>query len=130
MEGIELVTRKIVVGCIMVAGLVGCSEDVLTTRPEVIHAESIAPLVVTTDLLVMHEGERQTIRVKGQEHPRETMSWTSGAPEVATVSATGEISAFTVGTATVTASIDGASTDILVTVLPSTPEETSRATKR
>lgn len=54
----------------------------------------------------------------GAEVPNRTVSWSSGAPAVATVSTTGVVAAVAPGSATITATVDGVTGTAAVTVTP------------
>src|SRR5687767_6903377 len=57
----------------------------------------------------------------GREVPGRTIVWSGGHPSVATISATGLVSAIGIGTTTLSASADGKSASADVTVIPTQP---------
>lgn len=96
-----------------------------------------APLVVdrvelsSTSVTVGQDGSQVVIATpraaNGAVVPGRTITWTSDANTVVTVSATGEVRGVSLGTGTITASVDGKSARATVSVIPTTPQHLAAA---
>jgi|GEM_PF-4967482 len=77
-------------------------------------ASAATTLVLESRAVTLGEGE--TFKVKSKTNAKETIAWTSSKDTVATVDASGVISAKKVGTTTIKATVGGVSKNVKVTV--------------
>ena len=108
-------SHGLVTGAVLAA--LACGGGDANTPPPacVVQSVSVAPATAavqagrTVDL---------TVGVTQQNCGTLPVTWTSGAPNVATVGATGQVTGLAAGTATITAAAGGRSGDAVVTVVP------------
>ena len=92
-----------------------------------VNVESVTLSDTTVELNV--DGTKQlTATINPASVTGKTVAWESSAPTVATVDNTGKITAVSVGTATITATVDGKSATCTVTVKAATPTQVESVT--
>jgi len=114
--------RRTALVCALVFGVTACDEQSATTplaqtqAPAV--AERIARLVVSADLVTLRAGEHAAIQLAGESVFEGKETWSTDDENIAQVDNEGHITAFGVGTTTITVAAGKKTTDVLVTVLP------------
>ena len=111
------------------SGLAPATFDATSTTP-VVPVASVAVTVVTTDLTVGHStlATAVVMDAAGHELTGRPVAWSSSAEVVAIVNASGDVTALSVGSATITATSEGKSGSVLVTTFPEPPAAVATVT--
>ena len=112
------VLRYALGACLFCVSFSACSENDLMA-PIDTQKVTARQFGVTRDLVTMGEGETTRVSLAAATH---ATVWESADSGIATVEADGTVHGVAVGTTTITVTVDGMSTDVIVTVLPAVSE--------
>jgi len=111
---------------ILLAAVMACRETVSGPSESAGDKSAVASITVTPAALTLALGRTgqlsaQLTSTAGNTLTGRPILWTSSSPATASVSSTGLVSALSLGTAAVTAAVEGKSDSALVNVIPPTP---------
>src|SRR5437016_2161720 len=119
--------RKVLVGLVAAAAIIAaCSSDNTTATPPVVASVTMVPALDTAlggdTMLVIPTAQLAAVlkdangNVLSVIQTGQTVDWTSSAPSVARVGQNGKVRGLTLGSATITAAIEGKSNSAAITV--------------
>ena len=118
---------RLAILCVLCTAMAACNGVEDLSAPATRPAAPSYRVAVDNDFLILHQGERASVRVRALSQTSLAMSWHAEDEAIASVDARGMITAKSIGSTTVTVGADGVSTDVVVTVLPASDEDVRHA---